>query len=91
MKLITYVLNEDGTVPEFIIDGGYYPSPNLDAPPQDIVLIGLVEDSVPGESFNSQLEIKNYLISIGGLEWRDIENNPLDLDILSNNLWQKVL
>lgn len=91
MKLIKYVLNEDGTIPEYIIDGGYYPAQNSNQPPQDLTLIGLVDDIVPGESFSSPEEIKNYLISIGGEEWKDIENNSIDLEFSANQLWQKVV
>lgn len=28
MKLIRYTLNKDGTIPDFVIDGGYFPKPN---------------------------------------------------------------
>lgn len=91
MKLIKYVLNEDGTIPEYIIDGGYYPAQNSNQSPQDLTLIGVVDDVVPSASFSGPEEIKNYLISIGGEEWKDVDNNPIDLEFCSTQLWQKVI
>jgi hypothetical protein len=61
MKLVTYTLNEDGTIPSDIIDGGYLAVKNQQIPPQDYTFIGLAEDSNLRETFTTKQNLIDYL------------------------------
>lgn len=41
-KIISYKLNEDGTIPDFVEDGGYLPKDSNDTP--NMVLVGIAKD-----------------------------------------------
>lgn len=77
MKLGIYTLNLDGTIPDFVINGGYFPHANQAAAPQDWKLIGWVTDDSGVENVT---DLRSYLISIGAESWRDRDGNVFDLD-----------
>ena len=66
MKLIRYTLNKDDTIPDFVIDGGYFPKPNGGKSPQDYDLIGYFNKLLGKKEFISkeefESEIKSYNI-----------------------------
>ena len=47
MKMIKYTLNSDGTIPDYVADGGYLAKSNGSASPQDYDLIGVATDAAP--------------------------------------------
>jgi len=47
MKMIKYTLNSDGTIPDYVTDGGYLAKSNGSASPQDYDLIGVATDAAP--------------------------------------------
>ena len=49
MKVTTYILNADGTVPHCVTNGGYFPKANGGSAPQDLTLVGLCMDDQPGD------------------------------------------
>lgn len=51
MKVTTYTLNADGTIPAFVINGGMFPRTNGNSSPQDLTLVGIVDDDAEGESY----------------------------------------
>lgn len=51
MKVTTYVLNSDGTIPDFVLNGGMFPKANENPSPQDWTLIGVVSDEAEGEPY----------------------------------------
>jgi len=61
MKIVMYTLNVDGTIPEYIIDGGYLPSNNDKESPQDLNLIGLATDDAPNIGFANKEEVLEYV------------------------------
>ena len=76
-KVVRYTLTAEGTIPEEIEDGGYYPKGNSKASPQDWDLIGVTKDgsSFTGEQeFTSKSALTTYMTSIGA-PW---ENNTFD-------------
>lgn len=81
MKIITYSLNEDGTIPDFIVDGGYFPIPRDAASPQDLTLLGIAVDDAPGPVIT---DVYAYLVSIGGESWTNIDGEPIDLVAAAN-------
>ena len=64
MKIIKYTLNEDGTIPKGIIDGGYFPKFNGGKSPQDYDLIGYSEDFIGKEEFPTKTDFDNYVKSL---------------------------
>lgn len=82
MKIITYTLNSDGTVPSYVINGGYFSVQNKKNPPQDWDFIGWAsDDAVEAEI----ADLKSHLISIGAESWEDPELGPFDIDKEVNN------
>jgi hypothetical protein len=47
MKMIKYTLNADGTIPDYVLDGGYLAVANASSSPQDLDLIGVATDDAP--------------------------------------------
>ena len=43
-KIIKYTLNSNGTIPDYIADGGYYGKANGGSSPQDYDMIGATVD-----------------------------------------------
>lgn len=80
MKLIKYILNADGSVPNYVVDGGYYAYENGNPSPQDLTLLGVALDTAQENAFNTQQEVVDYFVSIGGNSWVDESNNPIDLE-----------
>jgi hypothetical protein len=63
MKIIKYTLLEDGTIPLYINDGGYFVKLNNNESPQDYNMLGLTNDESKIEEFNTKLELENYIKS----------------------------
>ena len=89
-KIITYTLEADGTVPGYVIDGGYFPTPSGDPSPQDLTLMGAAEDTAPGDGFADAAAIQTYLVSIGGESWTNPDGSPVDLAARAAAMWAKV-
>lgn len=86
-KIIKYTLNEDGTIPEYIINGGYLADPRSGPSPQDWTLVGLAIDDAPGEVISSREDLMSYVIDLGGELWTDPSGNPINLDSLVDFIW----
>jgi len=50
MKVTTYILNSDGTIPTYVLNGGYFPDVRVGDSPQDWTLVGVCSDDAPGDS-----------------------------------------
>lgn len=86
MKLITYTLEPDGTIPAYVLDGGYYSTPNAGQSPQDWTLVGVAVDEAPGTVLADAAAVQAYLVSIGGESWVDEDEQPVDLAAAAANL-----
>jgi|LakMenEpi03Aug12_release.lakeMendotaPanAssembly.Ray.scaffolds.fasta_scaffold3586636_1 hypothetical protein len=86
MKIAKYALNSDGTVPDFVIDGGYFAFANNYPSPQDFDLVGVVSDDAPVTAFASINDFVNYLKSIGADSWVD-SDAPFDYQAQALTLW----
>ena len=60
MKVTTYILNADGTVPDFVDDGGYFPDNRDGDSPQDWTLVGVCIDDAPGNAM-TEAELVTYV------------------------------
>lgn len=89
-KVITYTLEADGTVPTYIIDGGYFPTGSGNQSPQDWLLVGVALDDAPGDGFADATAIESYLVSIGGQSWTDPYGQPLDLATQAASMWHRL-
>lgn len=94
MKVVEYTLNLDGSIPESIIDGGYFPVPNALPSPRDWVFFGIASDDAPFESFATEEDLVNKLssISAGWVYHSHSENKPetFDDEKASSFLWSKL-
>lgn len=88
-KIITYTLEADGTVPVYILDGGYFPTPSGQASPRDWTLVGVSTDAAPGEGFFDAAAIETYLVSIGGESWTNPDGSPVDLAAQAAAMWER--
>lgn len=86
MQIATYHLNLDGTVPDFVIDGGYFAASSHGSSPQDWTLVGVVDDSVQS-AFATVDDLTEYLATIGGGEWVNMEGQPVDIAQESARMW----
>lgn len=90
MKLIVYTLTPEGTVPEYITDGGYLPSNNGGTSPQDLDLVGVATDEALQDGFADEASLlayaqfKNFVFKVPHTE----EITPLSEVI--NSIWNKV-
>lgn len=60
MKVTTYTLNADGTIPEFVTEGGAFPLANDNDSPQDWTLVGVCTDDAPGDAM-TEAELVTYV------------------------------
>jgi len=82
-KIISYKLLEDGTIPEYIIEGGHFASP-------DRTLIGFTESETDGiESFETKQDLLDY-INTYAQNWETDLSVPFDLQQVVDYLWNKL-
>lgn len=60
MKVTTYTLNADGTIPDFVDNGGYFPDARVGDSPQDWTLVGVCTDDAPGAAM-TEAELVTYV------------------------------
>jgi len=87
MIIATYVLNPDGTVPWFVNDGGYFPDTREGSSPQDWTLVGVVDPASGLTGFADVDALADYLLSIGGNDWTDIDGEPVDVPAQAAHVW----
>jgi hypothetical protein len=77
MKLGTYTLNSDGTIPDWVIDGGYFADTREGDSPQDWTLVGWVTDDAPATEID---DLRAYVVGLGAESWTDPDGEPFDID-----------
>jgi hypothetical protein len=90
MKLIIYTLNSDGTVPDYVIDGGYWPFENNKISPQDFDLVGVATESAPQEGFANEAALLTYGNTKSFSLLDPITQEPIPVEILAAELWAKL-
>ena len=94
-KIIKYNLNSNGTIPDYISDGGYYPKANSNSSPQDWDLIGATvngsSETALGELAN-KAAVKSYLDTYTG-DWTELnearEEVAFSQDDAATHIWTK--
>ncbi len=94
-KIILYKLNPDGTIPDFIDDGGFYPT--QDANWQDMILVGITitnYNQTPIKEFLTKIDLLTYLKStfekLEVLDFATGEKKPFDAISAADYLWAKL-
>ncbi len=90
MKCFIYTLEADGTIPSYIVDGGYFPVPNGNPFPQNLNLVGIATDESAQEPFTSEAELLTYVQDncesvISTITWQVIPK-----ELLVATVWAKL-
>ena len=90
MKLIVYTLNADGTIPDYVVDGGYLACPNNTASPQDLDLVGVATNDAEQTGFANKAALTAYVES-KDFEFKDlITNEIIPNQTIVNQIWSKL-
>jgi hypothetical protein len=72
MKVTTYTLNADSSIPEFVTEGGMFPLANDNDSPQDWTLVGVCTDDAPGDAM-TEAELVTYVEAFSPLFTNEID------------------
>jgi hypothetical protein len=90
MKMIKYTLNADGTVPDYVLDGGYLAVANANLSPQDLDLVGVANDEAPQEGFANEAALISYA-EANNMEFKDpITEEIIPLETVISSIWSKL-
>lgn len=90
MKLIIYTLNSDGTIPNYVIDGGHLPWSNNQPSPQDLDLVGVATDEAPQTGFASEADLLAYAESKEFVFKNSKTEEVTPLETIITNIWSKL-
>lgn len=89
-KIVSYNLNLDGTVPDYIVDGGHLGWPNSKPFPQSLDLVGVATDQAPQSGFVSEADLLSYAQE-KGLSYLDTAANTIiPLEEIISSVWAKL-
>ena len=90
MKMIKYVLTAEGTIPEYVTDGGYLAVANANSSPQDLDLVGVANDDAPQEGFANEAALLSYA-EANYLEFKNpITEEIIPLETVISSIWSKL-
>jgi hypothetical protein len=90
MKLIIYNLNADGTIPEYVVDGGYLTTSNGNSSPQDLDLVGIAIDVAPQSGFTNEAALLTYVESKDLIFTDPITEQVIPLKTVVSSIWSKL-
>jgi hypothetical protein len=90
MKLIKYTLNTDGTVPEYITDGGYFAVANGGPSPKDWDLVGVANDDAPQTGFTNEAALLAYAQEKNFVFKEPITEEVIPLETVVSSIWSKL-
>lgn len=90
MKLVIYNLNADGTIPNYITDGGYLASANNNPSPQDLDLVGVASDDAPQAAIASEAALLAYCQSKNFTFKDPITEEVIPLETVVSSIWSKL-
>lgn len=90
MKLVIYNLNADGTIPEYVTDGGYLPATNSNPSPQDLDLVGVATDAAPQSGFADEAALLAYAQSKNFVFTDPITEEVIPLETVVSSIWSKL-
>ena len=87
MKVIIYTLTPEGTIPNYVIDGGQFPVENNKDFPQNLDLVGAAMDSALEIGFNDEAALLGYVENKGFTFTDSITEEVIPLEIMVNRVW----
>ena len=90
MKLIVYTLDADGTIPNYIVDGGYLPWANGGISPQDYDLVGVSTDTAAQEGFADDSALLVYAEEKEFIFTDPTTKEVVSSEIVINKIWSKI-
>jgi len=90
MKLVIYNLNADGTIPEYITDGGYLATSNSNPSPQDLDLVGVAIDAAPQSGFANEVALLAYAQEKNFTFKDPITEEVIPLETVVSSIWSKL-
>ena len=90
MKIIKYTLNADGTIPNYVIDGGYLAVSNDKITPQDWDLIGVATDEASEIGFATEAVLFEYAQGLDLHYINSLTNQEIPLEIVVKKIWAKL-
>jgi hypothetical protein len=91
MKLIKYTLTPEGTIPEYVTDGGYLAFENNNTWPQNLDLVGVANDDAPQEGFADKEALLNYLNEKNLVYKNSITDEIVLNQTIVDGFWAKLL
>ena len=90
MKMIKYVLTPEGTIPEYVTDGGYFAWANGGTSPQDLDLVGVANDSASETSFANEAALLTYCQEKNFVFKNSITEEITPLETVVSSIWSKL-
>jgi hypothetical protein len=90
MKLVVYTLNSDGTIPDYIVDGGYLDIDNGGSWPQHIDLVGIALDSAPQLGFANMDSLLTYVQEKNFTFKDSITEKNISPETIVSIIWSKL-
>ena len=88
--MIKYVLTPEGTIPEYVTDGGYLAWTNSGTWPQNLDLVGVANDSAIETSFANEAELLAYAQSKNFEFKNPMTDEITPLATVVSTLWSKL-
>jgi len=90
MKMIKYTLNSDGTIPDYVTDGGYLAKSNGSASPQDYDLIGVATDAAPQTGYANEAALLQYAEDSEFVFTNPTTEEVIPLETVVSSIWSKL-
>lgn len=88
--MIKYVLTPEGTIPEYVTDGGYFGWANGGTSPQDLDLVGVANDSATETSFVNEAALLSYCQEKNFIFKNPITEEITPLETVVSSIWSKL-
>lgn len=90
MKIIKYTLNLDGTIPNYVTDGGYLAVSNSNPTPQNWDLIGVASDEASEVGFATEANLLQYAQGLDLHFTNSLTDEPIPLEVIVGQIWNKL-
>ena len=90
MKMIKYTLNSNGTIPDYVVDGGYLAKSNGSASPQDYDLIGVATDAAPQTGYANEAALLQYAEDSEFVFTNPTTEEVIPLETVVSSIWSKL-
>ena len=88
--MIKYVLTPEGTIPEYVTDGGYFAWANGGTSPQDLDLVGVANDSATETGFANEAALLAYCQEKNFVFKDPITEEIIPTETVVSSIWSKL-